>query len=131
MALKALDDRALQRLAEYFRTLGEPYRLKILNALRGGEKNVAELTALMGCSQANISRHMSVLANNGFVERTSRGKNSYYRIADPQTYQLCDLVCDQIAKRLIDTADLQAMFMAAGDARKALRKRLSRRRAIA
>lgn len=126
MPLKTLDDRGLQRLAEYFGTLAEPCRLKILNALRDGEKNVSELTALVGCSQANVSRHMAVLANNGLVQRTSRGKSSYYSIADRQTYQLCDLVCGQIAKRLTDTAALRAMFMAAGETGRAARKRSRR-----
>ena len=108
--MEGLDDRALERVAEYFRALSEPLRLKILNALREGERNVGELTELFGCSQANISKHLSVLAKSGFVERTSRATNVYYRIADPSTYQLCDLVCGQIGKHFAQQAELQAMF---------------------
>jgi DNA-binding transcriptional ArsR family regulator len=108
--MEGLDDRALERVAEYFRALSEPLRLKILNALREGERNVGELTELFGCSQANTSKHLSVLAKSGFVERAARATNVYYRIADPSTYQLCDLVCGQIGKRFAQQAELQAMF---------------------
>ena len=108
--MEGLDDRALERVAEYFRALSEPLRLKILNALREGERNVGELTELCGGSQANISKHLSVLAKSGLVERTSRATNVYYCIADASTYQLCDLVCGQIGKHFAQEAELQAMF---------------------
>lgn len=125
--MEGLDDRALERVADYFRALSEPLRLKILNALRNGERNVGELTELLGCSQANVSKHLSLLAKNGFIERTSRGTNVYYHIADPGTYQLCDLVCGQIGKRFIEQAELQAMFVAAGPGIRTSKARIRRR----
>lgn len=103
-----LDDRSLNRVADYFKALAEPPRLKLLNALRERERNVTELTELLGCSQANVSKHLSLLATHGFVERDARGTSVYYRIADPRTYQLCDLVCGQIAERLTQEARSQA-----------------------
>jgi DNA-binding transcriptional ArsR family regulator len=112
--MEKLDDRALDTVAEYFRALAVPLRLKILNALREGELNVSELTERLECSQANVSKHLSVLARNGLVERTSRGTSVYYSIADPRTYQLCDLVCGQIGKRFAQQADLKGMFLAVG-----------------
>ena len=100
--MEALDDRALEHVADYFRALSEPLRLKLLNALRAGPLNVGELTSLLGCSQANVSKHLALLAKLGLVSRESRGTSVYYQIADPRTYQLCDLVCGQIAQRLIE-----------------------------
>jgi DNA-binding transcriptional ArsR family regulator len=100
--MKTLDDRALEQVADYFRALSEPLRLKLLNALRDGPLNVGELTSLLGCSQANVSKHLTLLAKMGLVSRTSKGTSVYYQIADPRTYQLCDLVCGQIAQRLIE-----------------------------
>ena len=108
--MDALDDRALEHVAEYFRALAEPQRLKILNALRTGERNVGELSELLDCSQANVSKHLSMLSKLGFVERESRGTSVYYRVADPRTYQLCDLVCGQIAKHLVSQADMLSAF---------------------
>jgi DNA-binding transcriptional ArsR family regulator len=104
--LKALDDRALGHVAEYFRALSEPLRLKILNALRDKARNVGDLTELLDCSQANVSKHLATLMRHGLVERSTQGTNAYYRIADPSIYQLCDLVCGQMAQRFTHQAQL-------------------------
>lgn len=104
--MKKLDDRALGHVAEYFRALSEPLRLKILNALRDGARNVTELTALLRCSQANASKHLATLARFGFVARESQGTSAYYRIADPRVYQLCDLVCGQVARHFATQAQM-------------------------
>jgi DNA-binding transcriptional ArsR family regulator len=102
--LKALDDRALGHVAEYFRALSEPLRLKILNALRDRARNVGELTELLDCSQANVSKHLATLTRHGLVERSAQGTNAFYRIADPRVYQLCDLVCGRMAQRFASQA---------------------------
>ena len=108
MAKKALDDRALQHIATYFRALSEPLRLKILNALREREHNVGELTELCECTQANVSKHLSLLAQAGIVERETRGTSVYYHIADARIYEICDLVCGQLAEHFADQAALHA-----------------------
>lgn len=105
-ALKALDDRALGYVAEYFRALSEPLRLKILNALRDKARNVGQLTELLESSQANVSKHLATLTRLGFVERSAQGTSAYYRIADPRIYQLCDLVCGQMAQRYANQAEM-------------------------
>jgi DNA-binding transcriptional ArsR family regulator len=117
--LKALDDRALGHVAEYFRALSEPLRLKILNALRDSALNVGQLTDLLGSSQANVSKHLATLTRLGFVERTTRGTSAYYRISDPRIYQLCDLVCGQMAQRYASQA--QMLSAPAAPARRAAR----------
>jgi DNA-binding transcriptional ArsR family regulator len=104
--LKALDDRALGHITEYFRALSEPLRLKILNALRDKAYNVGELTELLDCSQANVSKHLATLMRHGFVERSAQGTNVFYRIADPLVYQLCELVCGQMAQRFATQAQM-------------------------
>ena len=104
--MKALDDRALGHVAEYFRALSEPLRLKILNALRDEARNVGELTELLNCSQANVSKHLATLTRYGFVERTAQGTSAYYKIADPRVYQLCDLVCGQMAQHFASQAQM-------------------------
>ena len=117
-ALKALDDRALVHVADYFRALSEPLRLKILNSLRDGARNVGELTELLDCSQANVSKHLATLTRLGLVERTAQGTSAYYKIADPRVYQLCDLVCGQMAQRFASQAQ---MLGATGERRRARR----------
>lgn len=99
-AMEKLSDRALTEVAQYFQTLSEPTRLRILNLLRDGEMNVGEITQECGTSSANVSRHLSMLAKHGLVNRDLRGTAVYYTIADPQIYQLCDLVCGSISRRI-------------------------------
>ena len=104
--MKTLDDRALVHVAEYFRALSEPLRLKILNSLDAKPRNVGELTELLECSQANVSKHLATLMRLGFVERTTQGTSAYYKIADPSVHQLCELVCGQMAQRFASQAQL-------------------------
>lgn len=104
--MKALDDRALGQVAEYFRALAEPTRLRILNSLRGKARNVGALTKLLDCSQANVSKHLATLMRHGLVERSTQGTTAFYSIADPRVYQLCDLVCGHMAQRFVSQAQL-------------------------
>lgn len=110
-AMKNLPPEALERVAAYFQTLAEPTRLRILNLLREGERNVGELAQLCGYTAANVSRHLALMTQHGFVEREGRGTSVYYRIADDSVYALCDLVCDNIAQQYERAAkQQQAMF---------------------
>ncbi len=108
--MEHLNEQALGLVAEYFRALSDPMRLRILNALRTGPMNVGELTEQLQCSQANVSKHLATLAQIGMVQRAPRGTSVYYAIADASIYALCDLVCGQIGKRFESTAQLGALF---------------------
>jgi len=106
-----LPDEALAQVATYFQALSEPTRLKILNLLRGGERNVGDIAELSGYTSANVSRHLTLLTKQGLVARESRGTSAYYRIADESVYALCDLVCDNIARQLERAAGKRAAFV--------------------
>ena len=99
-----LPEQAIDRVANYFQALAEPTRLRILNLLREAEHNVGELAEACGYTAANMSRHLAVLMQQGFVKREGRGTSVYYQIADPTIYTLCDLVCDRIAQQHSDQA---------------------------
>lgn len=111
--VKDLDDRALAHIADYFRALSEPLRLKILNELRRGSRNVTQLRELLACSQANVSKHLGVLARLGLVTRDARGTSVYYQIADSTVHELCDLVCGRMASHLKTQAEVMRAFRAA------------------
>lgn len=100
--LNGLPDQALMQIAQYFAVLAEPTRLRILDALRVREQSVGELAVLCSCSQANVSRHLSNLANHGIITRESRKTSVYYKIADPSIYELCDLVCNCLTRQLTE-----------------------------
>lgn len=108
--MKNLDEDALALVAQYFGALSVPMRLKILNQLRDGERNVSEITAATGCTQANVSKHLAVLAQNGLVAKTQRGTSAYYRFADESVYRLCELVCEQLDRRFTGEAARRRAF---------------------
>lgn len=96
--MEGLPPEALERVAAYFQALSEPTRLQLLNLLRAGERNVGELAQLTGYTSANVSRHLAFLTQQGLLARESRGAAAYYRIADPTVFDLCDIVCGNIAR---------------------------------
>jgi DNA-binding transcriptional ArsR family regulator len=125
--MENLDDRAIEQVADFFGAFAVPMRLKILNALRHGERNVGDLTAEFGCSQANVSKHLSVLAQKGLIAKSLRGTSAFYRIVDPRIYQLCDLVCAQVGQRFAQQAAMKDVFLdAVRGAGAPTRKRTSR-----
>lgn len=108
--MEGLPPEALVQVAAYFQVLSEPTRLQILNLLREGERSVGELAQLCQYSAANVSRHLTMLQQHGLVERESRGNSVYYRIADESVYQLCDVVCGNIARQFDRLAQNRAAF---------------------
>ncbi len=108
--MQGLPPEALEQVAAYFQALSEPTRLRILNLLREGERNVGDLAQACGYTAANVSRHLAMLMQHGLVARESRGTSVYYRIADESVYALCDLVCGNIARKLERSAPGTAAF---------------------
>lgn len=99
-SLPPVSEEALVLIASWFRTLSEPSRLKILRALEEGEKNITELVAATGLTQANVSRHVQSLVDAGMVGRRREGLTAICFIADPSITELCDNVCNNLLKRL-------------------------------
>ena len=95
-----LSPEALEQVARRFAVLAEPMRLRLIQALFGGEKNVTELVAATGGTQANVSRHLQMLVAGHILARRKEGLQVFYRISDPTIPKLCDLVCGSIAKSL-------------------------------
>lgn len=95
-----LPDSLIDLVAGCFRALGDPTRLRILRALKDGEKTVQELVSLFDWTQPNISRHLSILSRAGLVHKTKQGPYVYYSIADPRIFHLCDNVCTHVNKML-------------------------------
>ena len=110
--MEDLPPEALQQVATYFQALSEPTRLRILNLLREGERNVGDLALQCGFTAANVSRHLAMLTRHGLVVREGRGTSVYYRIADASVYALCDLVCGNIARKFERAALESAAFVA-------------------
>ncbi|HEX7088413.1 MAG TPA: metalloregulator ArsR/SmtB family transcription factor [Vicinamibacterales bacterium] len=93
-----MSDELLERVAERFRALGEPARLRILETLRRGEASVGELVERTGLNQANLSKHLQLLHAMGFVVRRKEGLFVYYGLADEDVFLLCDVMCGRIER---------------------------------
>src|ERR671924_1119117 len=79
-------------LAKYFRGLGEPTRLRILELLLSHrELSVGELVDLLAEPQPKVSNHLACLRWCGFLEARREGRAVYNRIADPRVAAMLDL----------------------------------------
>lgn len=91
-------------LARYFRVLGDPTRVRIVEALLERKRTVSELVELVGAPQSRVSNHLACLKWCRFAEAERRGRNVVYRISDPQVRKLLGLArslaienCDHLA----------------------------------
>ncbi len=91
-----LPDDLLDLMAVKFQMLADSTRLAILRALMDGEKSVGQVVTETGHGQANVSKHLKLLADTGLVSRRKEGLQVYYRLDDPLVEQLCNLVCTNI-----------------------------------
>ena len=84
------------KVANRFKALGEPARLRILDALRSGELTVGDLCERTGLNQANLSKHLQLLHALAFVSRRKDGLFVYYSLTDEDVFQLCDIMCGRL-----------------------------------
>ena len=103
-----LTEEAIEGVAERFRILSEPIRLRILQALQVGELTVTELTREIDISQPNASKHLRILQDAGLLRRDQRGNSVYYAIADDSIFELCELVCGALETRFREKAEIFA-----------------------
>lgn len=89
-------------VARRFRLLGDPFRLRLLQALEPGELTVGELSRKLNGNQPNVSKHLLMLHDAGFLSRRRDGNSIYYAISDSLVMRLCDLVCKDTVERAQD-----------------------------
>jgi DNA-binding transcriptional ArsR family regulator len=99
---RPLPEPLVELVAQRFRVLGEPMRIKLLDRLREGDATVGELQQSLGASQQNISKHLGILHSAGMVSRTKEGNHARYSIADPSVFALCEQVCGGVRRQVED-----------------------------
>ncbi len=99
-----LSDAARERVAARFRALGEPTRLRVLERLFRGPASVSEVLEHVGGTQANVSKHLSLLYAEGLVSRRKEGTRTVYAISDPTLKKICSLVCTEVERQAQTTA---------------------------
>ena len=95
-----LPEPLIELVAQRFRVLGEPMRIKLLDRLREAPATVGELQQELGASQQNVSKHLLILHNAGMVTRTKDGNHARYSIADEGVFELCEQVCGGVRRQL-------------------------------
>jgi ArsR family transcriptional regulator len=96
MATTRLTPDTIELIAERYRAPGEPARLHLMQALRGGERTVGELVEATGLGVANVSRHLQLLHAAGFVTRRKEGLHVHYSLASEDVFALCDIMCGRL-----------------------------------
>ncbi len=78
----------LEVVARFFRALGDPARLRLLEFLLGGERTVTECVRQIGLSQGRVSSHLACLVGCGYVEGRREGRFTWYKVADSRVADL-------------------------------------------
>ena len=89
----------IDRVSEIFKVLSEPMRLKILFALRDGEKSVSELIKLTGSQQANVSKHLGIMRKAGVLTCRRKSLNIFYSAKEKRFFTFCENVSEYLARR--------------------------------
>ena len=107
-SVRSLSAEAIDLIAGRFRILGEPLRIRLLQALHDGERTVGELVEIVGSTQPNVSKHLRLLQEAGVVGRRQEGNSLYCFIADPTVFDLCNAVCDSLETKFADAVRVAA-----------------------
>ncbi|MEW6108910.1 MAG: metalloregulator ArsR/SmtB family transcription factor [Nitrospirota bacterium] len=98
--------------ADICRTLGNPKRLEIIEALSEGEINVTELAERLGIRKANVSQHLSVMRSKGLIIARREGLNIYYSIANKRIITACGIMREVLFEQLEKGGELAKKFRA-------------------
>ncbi len=101
-----LPEALVELIAQRFRVIGEPMRIRLLDVLRDGSLTVNELTEALGATQQNVSKHVGVLSQAGIVGREKDGNRVRCFIADQSVFELCELVCGGLRQQVSELDQL-------------------------
>ncbi len=93
---KLVDDHTAVELADLFKALGDPTRIRILHALLQSELCVHDLTEVLEMGQSAISHQLRLLRNMRIVKRRKVGKTVYYSLDDDHVEQLIVLTLQHL-----------------------------------
>lgn len=92
--------------AEFFKALAHPMRIRILEVLCEGEKNVNELQSILGSEGSAVSQQLSVLRNKNVVIGVKEGTSVIYSLRDPLIQKLLGVAKQIFDNHLVDTVSL-------------------------
>lgn len=97
-----------QLKAEFFKTLGHPVRIRVLELLCGGERSVGELLREIDVEASNLSQQLAVLRRAGLVVTRREGSTVHYALVSPQIADLMAVARSILTSVLTEQQDLLA-----------------------
>lgn len=92
--------------AEYFKTLGHPARIRILEVLREGPRSVSDLQPEVEIEPSHLSQQLAILRKAGVVTSERDGNSRIYRVEDPQVFELLHVAKQIITRSLTNAGDM-------------------------
>jgi DNA-binding transcriptional ArsR family regulator len=92
--------------ADFFRALGHPARVRILELVSEEERAVGELQAELGLDSSGTSQHLAALRRQGLVETRRQGTTIFYKLKDPRVTQLLKVAREILTSNLTETREL-------------------------
>lgn len=96
---KLIGDTTASSVAQLFKTLGDPTRIKILQALSSEELCVCDLTHVLNMTHSAISHQLKTLRQAGLVKNRKEGKVVYYSLDDAHVFNLLTQGIDHITHK--------------------------------
>ena len=93
--------------AEFFRLLGHPARVRILELLRDGERSSGELQTELGLDSSSTSQQLTAMRRQGVLESRRVGTSVIYRVKDPRIFQLLEVAKQILLTQLEETSALR------------------------
>ncbi|GJM81473.1 MAG: metalloregulator ArsR/SmtB family transcription factor [Paenibacillus sp.] len=104
-----MDANLQQFKAEFFKALAHPMRIRILEVLSEGERNVNELQAILGSEGSAVSQQLAVLRAKNLVNTVKEGTTVVYSLRDPL---LKDLLA--VARQIFDNHLVESISLLQG-----------------
>jgi DNA-binding transcriptional ArsR family regulator len=92
--------------ADFYKALAHPMRIRILEILSEGDKNVNELQLLLGSEGSAVSQQLAVLRNKNVVVGTKDGTTVVYALRDPLIKELLGVTKQIFDNHLVDAISL-------------------------
>lgn len=96
--------------ADFFKALAHPLRIRILELLAEGDKNVNEIQNLVGSEGSAVSQQLTILRNKNIVTGTKDGNRVIYTLRDPMIVELLRVARQIFNNHLVDTISMLDMF---------------------
>ncbi|SRR5260221_7654228 len=98
--------------AQFFKTLGHPARIRVLEVLRDGECSVGELIPAVGIEPSHLSQQLGILRRANILQVRKQGATVRYSVTDPRIFDLLEVARAILTSSLAGSGQLLAELRA-------------------